>query len=122
MGRTTRSWVGGVVAAAVAACRAEMLLPSYRGRHNLVGDAKFGRCQPSSAKWFLRNAGRSSPALAQLVRFVSGHFQHGAFRERFHLDGARQCWCGETDLEDREGEVCCVISCFCQPQLTYFSI
>lgn len=39
---------------------------------------------------------------ARLIRFTSGHFPHGGFRERFNFEGYRGCLCGKAALETRD--------------------
>ncbi|GJE92813.1 hypothetical protein PsYK624_089700 [Phanerochaete sordida] len=91
-----------VTADAVAAWRQDMARPEYRGRHNLMDPLQFGRCKHTSANWFLKTAGRDTVYFARLVRFVSGHFPHGEFREWFSFEGNRRCWCGGATVESRD--------------------
>lgn len=91
-----------ITANAYTAWQEDMHLPAYRGRHNLVQPADFNHYKHTSANWFLKTAGCDSTYLARLVRFTSGHFPHGAFRERFNFEGNRGCWCGKADPEDRD--------------------
>ncbi|GJE94756.1 hypothetical protein PsYK624_109280 [Phanerochaete sordida] len=91
-----------VTATAVAAWRQDMARPEYRGRQNLTDPLQFDRCKHTSANWFLKTAGRDTVYFARLVRFVSGHFPHGAFRERFNFEGNRRCWCGTATVESRD--------------------
>ncbi|KAI0075675.1 hypothetical protein K474DRAFT_1624239 [Panus rudis PR-1116 ss-1] len=76
--------------------------PSYRGHHNVARIQDLRKCGPSNKQNpFLRLCGKSNPAFARLTRFLSGHFPHGEFRQRFHLEGPRQCACGYP-LETRD--------------------
>ena len=34
--------------------------------------------------------------MARFVRFWTGHFPHGAYRQRFRLPGRTACWCGHN--------------------------
>lgn len=91
-----------ITAKAYAAWRADMERPNYRGHNNMLHRSQFDRCKHTSANWFLRTAGRDNVLFARLVRFTSGHFPHGAFRERFNFNGNKQCWCGAAGVESRD--------------------
>ncbi|EKM56345.1 uncharacterized protein PHACADRAFT_71216, partial [Phanerochaete carnosa HHB-10118-sp] len=90
-----------ITADAYKVWRADIHRLPYRGRNNLMQVSDFERCKHTSANWFLRTAGRSTTYMARLIRFASGHFPHGAFRERFNFEGNRRCWCG-ADVETRD--------------------
>lgn len=91
-----------ITAQACAAWKTDMNKVKYRGHNNLLTTDELHRCKHTSANWFLKTGGRSNTRFAQTIRFVSGHFPHGGFRERFHLEGMRECWCGQTNLETRD--------------------
>lgn len=75
----------------------------YRGRNSLIQQTSdFDKCKHNSANWFLRTAGKSNTYLARLSRFVSGHFPHGSFRERFNFEGNQSCLCGKAAVETRD--------------------
>jgi ribonuclease HI len=88
---------------ACQAWQADMARPEYRGRNSLLRtDGGFAKCKHTAANWFLRRAGQDTGQFARLVRFVSGHFPHGEFRERFNLEGNRRCLCGKAVVETRD--------------------
>ncbi len=91
-----------ITAQAYEAWKLDMGRSKYRGHHNLIGADEFDRCKHTSANLFLKMAGRDSAHFARLARFTSGHFPHGAFRERFNFEGNRRCWCGRSDVETRD--------------------
>ncbi|KIP02158.1 hypothetical protein PHLGIDRAFT_41651, partial [Phlebiopsis gigantea 11061_1 CR5-6] len=91
-----------VTAQTYTAWRADMAKPGYKGRSNMLHHSQFDRCKHTAANWFLKRAGRDSTYFARLVRFTSGHFPHGAFRERFEFEGNRRCWCGGCAVESRD--------------------
>ncbi|KIP08671.1 hypothetical protein PHLGIDRAFT_68979 [Phlebiopsis gigantea 11061_1 CR5-6] len=91
-----------VTAQAYAAWRDDMTKPNYRGRSNMLHHSQFDCCKHTAANWFLKTAGKDNTYFARLVRFTSGHFPHGAFRERFEFEGNRRCWCGECAVESRD--------------------
>lgn len=90
-----------ITAQAYQAWRKDMTRPQYREHHNMMAEDEFKQCKHTATTWHLKAAGRSCRKMAQLTRFMSGHFPHGEFRERFHLDGQRTCWCGSVGTETR---------------------
>ncbi|KAI0070801.1 hypothetical protein K474DRAFT_1564735, partial [Panus rudis PR-1116 ss-1] len=75
---------------------------SYRGHHNLARIHDLRKCGPSAKQnIFLRQWGKSNYHFARLTRFLSGHFPHGEFRQRFNIEGPRNCACGHA-LETRD--------------------
>ena len=76
---------------------------AYRGRNSLISSEEdVDKCKHTSKNWFLKKGGGNARHFARLVRFVSGHFPHGKFRERFNFEGDHRCWCGKADTETRE--------------------
>ncbi|KAI0069531.1 hypothetical protein K474DRAFT_1751611 [Panus rudis PR-1116 ss-1] len=76
---------------------------SYRGEHNLARIQDLRKCGVSHIKQhpIFQKSGKSNMDFARVARFLSGHFPHGEFRQRFNLEGARECACGQP-LETRE--------------------
>lgn len=91
-----------ITAQAYDAWRQDMQGSSYRGQNSLIQSTDFEKCKHSSANWFIRTAGKSNTYLARLSRFVSGHFPHGSFRERFNFEGNQSCLCGKAAVETRD--------------------
>ena len=92
-----------ITAQTYKAWQSDMKRPEYRGHHLLIQNSDmFDKCKHTSANWFLKTAGQNTTYIARLVRFVSGHFPHGAFRERFKFEGNVGCWCGQTAVETRD--------------------
>lgn len=85
------------------AWRSDMQQARYRGHNSLIQCPEmFDKCKHTSANWFLKTAGQSNTYFTRMVRFVGGHFPHGAFRERFNFEGNRRCWCGQVNVESRD--------------------
>lgn len=80
----------------------DMARLAYCGHNSLIVPTMFGKCKHTSANWFLKKAGHSNTYFARMVRFISGHYPHGAFRERFHFEGNQACWCRKLGVETRE--------------------
>lgn len=91
-----------ITAQAYEAWQKDMQSPAYRGRNTLIQSTDFEKCKHNSANWFLRTAGKNTTYLARLSRFVSGHFPHGSFRERFNFEGNQSCLCGKASVETRD--------------------
>jgi hypothetical protein len=69
----------------------------YRGAQSLITPAEFRLCKHTSAgNVFLKLLGMDTQLFARVARFVTGHMPCGAFRERFHLEGHHECWCGKA--------------------------
>jgi ribonuclease HI len=91
-----------VTAHMYTAWTAEMQNVHYRGRHNLIPSEEFRLCKHTYRdNVFLKLLGQDTQLFARTVCFISGHMPCGAFRERFNLEGHRQCWCGAA-VESRE--------------------
>lgn len=66
----------------------------YRGHSMLLRQKDTGKSIKHTAKhWLLRRAGRKRRLFARAARFISGHFPHGEYRDRFNKDGPRHCLC-----------------------------
>ncbi|KAI0085340.1 hypothetical protein BDY19DRAFT_996875 [Irpex rosettiformis] len=76
--------------------------PKYRGRNSLIQPSDFEKCKHTSSNWFLKTAGKDSAYFARMTRFISGHFPHGSFRERFNFEGNRKCLCGKANVETKD--------------------
>jgi hypothetical protein len=74
----------------------------YRGTQSLIRPDEFKMClHIYSNNIYLKLLGTDTHLFVRVARFVSGHMPCGAFRERFHLEGHSQCWCGAA-IETRE--------------------
>ncbi|GJF00388.1 hypothetical protein PsYK624_166750 [Phanerochaete sordida] len=88
--RATRKW------------RRDMLSTKYRGHSSMVRESEHSQCSARPpTHLFLAKYGRSPQLMARVVRFTTGHFPHGEFRNKFNLPGRRDCWCG-CPLETRD--------------------
>ncbi|GJE94382.1 hypothetical protein PsYK624_105510 [Phanerochaete sordida] len=76
--------------------------PAYRGHQNLLRLDLHERVTTKvKTHYSLKALGHSPREFARFHRFCTGHFPHGAYRQRFHLPGRQACWCG-AQLETRD--------------------
>lgn len=81
--------------------RARVQDTRYIGRQTLIPRPET-EISPSATNWYLKNMGQHPREFARYVRFASGHFPCGAYRERFHLPGPSLCWWCKTVLDSRD--------------------
>ncbi|GJE98412.1 hypothetical protein PsYK624_146420 [Phanerochaete sordida] len=88
--------------AAMSTWRDMMDSSRYRGRANLLRvDCHERVTQKAKTHYLLRPLGNNNKEFARAARFLSGHFPHGEFRQRFNLPGRQACQCG-APMETRE--------------------
>lgn len=84
--------------------RRMLLKQKYRGHQNLLRRSELESIKHSFKNHpLLKAGGENHKQYARLVRFITGHFPHGAFRERFNKEGPVMCPCDKDNpvLETR---------------------
>lgn len=68
----------------------------YRGHSNLLKQTEHKLIVPNSKHYSLRHFGHDHRLYVRMTRFLTGHFPHGEFRDKMHLDGSRKCTCADV--------------------------
>lgn len=80
---------------------------AYMGQQTLL-EHEEGMITHTNKNWFIQRMGHRPRELARNVRFSSGHFPCGTFRERFKLPGPTKCWwcINKQDSRDHALQYC----------------
>lgn len=80
---------------AIRAWHALARQPAYHGRSGLLQPLAPSLCTASARNHPILHPGGGPPHhIARLCRVLTGHFPHGAYRQRFRLPGPHACLCG----------------------------